>query len=265
VINKKDVPLLMNVFKQLFSSLYSPKLISTFRLQGIWKTILYVFILALLSTIPTAYHFSSGLTAGLIGIDQTLRNDLPFFSIEDHTLSAEADQPIEIKKDNFIIILDDTGTYGVDEVEAKRNAIGILKDRFVFVTNGQTQSYEYSLMNMSFSKQDIIEFSDQVNQFLPIFVSILCFVMYLFSSIVKFIEITILAIFGLAFKNSLQKVLTFKQVWILSAYATTLSTFFFFVMDSLQVVVPGGFLVNWFVHLIILYLTLKEIPSTKTA
>jgi hypothetical protein len=265
VINKKDVPLLMNVFKQLFASLYSPKLLSTFRLQGIGKTILYVFILALLSTIPTAYHFSSELKAGLKEFDQTLRNDLPFFSIEDHTLSAEADQPIEIKKDNFSIILDDTGTYGVDEVEERRDAIGILKDRFVFVTNGQTQSYEYRLMNMSFSKQDIIEFSDQVTQFLPLFFSILFFVMYLFSSIVKFIEITILAILGLAFKNSLQRALAFKQVWIISAYATTLSTFFFFVMDSLQVVVPGGFLVNWFVHLIVLYLALKETPPTKIA
>lgn len=259
------MPLLMNVFKQLFSSLYSPNLIATFRLQGIGKTILYVFILAFLSTIPTAYYLSSGLTAGLKGIDQTFRTDLPSFSIEDQTLSAEADQPIEIKKDDFIIILDDTGTYGVDEIEAKHNAIGILKDRFVFVANGQIQSYEYRLMNMSLSKQDIIEFFDQASQFLPVFISILCFVMYLFSAIIKFIEITILAFFGLALKNSLQTALTFKQVWILSAYATTLATFFFFIMDSLQVVVPGGFVVTWGVHLVILYLTLKEIPPAKTA
>lgn len=253
----------MNVFKQLYASIYSPKLISTFRFQGIGKTILYVFILSLLSTIPTAYHFTTGLSEGLKGFDQTLREDLPSFSIEDGKLSAETDKPVEIKQDNFFVILDDTGTFGVEEVESKQNAIGILQDRFVFASNGQAQSYEYNLLNMSLSKKDLIEISQQFNQLLPIVSSIIIFVMYLFGSFVKFIEVTILALFGLAFKNSLQRRLNFKQVWVISAYATTLATFFFFIMDILLVTVPSGFLLNWFVHLIVLYLALKEIPPAK--
>ncbi|WP_174881655.1 DUF1189 family protein, partial [Metabacillus niabensis] len=40
----------MNIFKQLFTSIYSPRTISTFRFQGIGKTILFVFILTLVST-----------------------------------------------------------------------------------------------------------------------------------------------------------------------------------------------------------------------
>ncbi|MGM7721109.1 DUF1189 domain-containing protein [Metabacillus sp. Hm71] len=253
----------MNVLKQLLSSLYSPKIISTFRFQGIGKTILYVFILSILSTIPAAYYLSSGLTEGLKGFDQTLKDELPSFSIEDGKLSAEADKPVEIKKEDFIIILDDTATYGEEEIKTKENAIGILHDRFVFAANGQAQSYEYSLLNMSLSKQDLIEISKQFNQLLPIFISILIAGIYLFSSFIKFIEVTILALFGLAFKNSLQRRLNFKQVWVLSAYATTLATVFFFIMDSLQVVVPSGFLLNWFVHLIVLYLVIKEVPATK--
>jgi hypothetical protein len=253
----------MNVFKQLYTSIYSPKIISTFRFQGIGKTILFVFILSLISTIPTAFHFTTGLTDGLKGFDQTLRDDLPAFTIEDGQLSADTDKAIEIKKENFIIILDDTGAYGVDEIENKQNAIGILQDRFVFAANGQAQSYEYSLLNMSISKQDLIDISKQFNQLLPIFISILVVVVYLFSSFVKFIEVTILAIFGLAFKNSLQRRLNFKQLWVISAYSTTLATIFFVIMDSLQVIVPNGFLLNWFVHLIVLYLVIKEVPPSK--
>lgn len=253
----------MNVFKQLYASIYSPKLISTFRFQGIGKTILYVFILSLLSTIPTAYHFTSGLIEGLKGFDETLQKDLPTFSIEDGQLTAETDRPVEIRKASFIVILDDTGTYGVEEIEAKQNAIGILQDRFVFAANGQAQSYEYNLMNFSLSKQDLIEVSKQFNQLLPIVISILIFVMYVFGSFVKFIEVTILALFGLAFKNSLQRRLNFKQVFVIAAYATTVATIFFFIMDSLQVAVPSAFLLNWFVHLIVLYLALKEVPPSK--
>jgi hypothetical protein len=222
-----------------------------------------VFILSLISTIPTAFHFTSGLTEGLKGFDQTLRDDLPSFTIEDGQLSADTDKALEIRKDNFIIILDDTGAFGVDEIENKQNAIGILQDRFVFAANGQAQSYEYSLLNMAISKQDLIDISKQFNQLLPIFISILVVIVYLFSSFVKFIEVTVLAVFGLAFKNSLQRRLNFKQIWVISAYTTTLATIFFFIMDSLQITVPNGFLLNWFVHLIVLYLVIKEVPPSK--
>ena len=253
----------MNVFKQFYVSIYSPKLISTFRFQGIGKTILYVFMLALLSTIPTAFHFTNSLTEGLKEFDVTLREELPSFSIVEGELEVDSDKPIEIKQDDFIVILDDTGTYGVEEIEAKENAIGILKDRFVFAANGQSQSQDYSILNMSISKEDLIDVSKQLDQLLPIVISILVVVMFLFGAFIKFIGITILALFGLGFKNSLQRRLNFKQIWVISAYATTLATIFFFIMDFLQVIVPAGFLINWFVHLIVLYLVLKEVPPSK--
>lgn len=55
----------MNIFKQLFKSLYSPKDIAFYRFQGIGKTILYVFFLTLLSVIPTVYYFSAAVINGL--------------------------------------------------------------------------------------------------------------------------------------------------------------------------------------------------------
>ncbi|WP_226667400.1 DUF1189 domain-containing protein [Metabacillus litoralis] len=253
----------MNVFKQLYSSIYSPKTISTFRFQGIGKTILFVFLLTLLSTIPTAFHFTSGLTEGLKGFDETLRNDLPSFSIEDGKLNADSDKPVEIRKNNFIIILDDTGAFGIEEIEAKQNAIGILENQFVFAANGQAQTYEYDLMSMSLTSEDLIDVSKQFNDLLPLIISILIFIMYLFGAFVKFIEVTFLALFGLVFKNSLQRKLNFKQVWVLAAYSTTLATIFFAIMDSLLISVPNGFIINWFVHVIVLYLVFKEIPQSK--
>jgi len=253
----------MNIFKQLYVSIYSPKMISKFRFQGIGKTILFVFILSLLSTLPTALYFSSSLSEGLKSFDETLRNDLPSFTIENGLLSTDSEKPVEIKKDGFFIILDGSGAYGVEEMESKENAIGILSDKFVFAANGQAQTYEYSLLNMTISKEDIMEITSQFNQLLPIVLTIMILVMYLFGAFVKFIEITILALFGLAFKNSLQRKVNFKQLWVIAAYSTTLATIFFIIMDSLQVVVPSGFLLNWFVHLIVLYLVLKEIPPNK--
>jgi Protein of unknown function (DUF1189) len=253
----------MNVIKQLYTSIYSPITISTFRFQGIGKTILFVFILSLFSTMPSGFYLTSGLSQAIKGFDQTLREDFPSFKIEDGKLTTETKQPVEIKQDNFIIILDATGAFGVEEVETKDNAIGILQDRFVFSTNGQAQSYEYSHLNMSISKQDLIDLSEQFKQLLPIVITVLIIFMFLFGAFVKFIEVTILALFGLAIRNSLQRKLNFKQIWIISAYASTLATFFFFIMDWLQVIIPNGFLLNWFVHIIVLFLTIKEVPKSK--
>ncbi|QGQ47283.1 DUF1189 domain-containing protein [Metabacillus sediminilitoris] len=253
----------MNVFKQLFISIYSPKAISTFRFQGIGKSILFVFILSLLSTIPSWFHLTNELKEASKGVNQTLTEDFPSFSIEDGKLITDTNHPVEINRNEFTFILDGTGTYGVEEIEEKNNAIGILEDQFVFVTNGQAQAYEYSLLNISLTKEDLVDLSKQFNQLLPIIMTVLIILMFLFSAFVKFIEVTILALFGKAINNSLQRNLNFSKIWIISAYASTLATFFFFIMDLLQVIVPGGFLLNWFVHIFVLYLTLKEIPQTK--
>ncbi|WML30690.1 DUF1189 family protein [Neobacillus sp. OS1-32] len=55
----------MNIFKQLVKSIYSPKDIALFRLQGIGKTILYVFLLTFISILPSIVFLSSALTSGL--------------------------------------------------------------------------------------------------------------------------------------------------------------------------------------------------------
>ncbi|APH06981.1 DUF1189 domain-containing protein [Bacillus weihaiensis] len=253
----------MNVFKQLITSIYSPKKISRFRFQGIGKTILFVFLLSLVSTIPTAYHFSSSLIQGINSFKVTLDNELPDFKISNGELTVDSDGPVEIRSGEFIIILDDTGSFGVEEIEAKTNAIGLLENQFVIAAEGQVQSTEYSMLNMTITKEELVDLTDQMDNLLPLIISILVLVMYLFGAFIKFIEITVLALFGLGIKNSLQKKINFKQTWIISAYSTTLATIFFVIMDSLQTVVPSGFLITWFVHIIVLYLAIKEIPTTK--
>ena len=67
----------MNIFKQFYKSMYSPKDIAVFRFQGIGKTILYVFFLTLLSLIPAIYYLSSSPISGVDTIQSSLKNELP--------------------------------------------------------------------------------------------------------------------------------------------------------------------------------------------
>ncbi|MGG3798138.1 DUF1189 domain-containing protein [Metabacillus fastidiosus] len=253
----------MNIFKQLVKSIYSPKTIAMFRLQGIGKTILYVFLLSLIATLPMAFYFGNSLASGLKEFDKTLQNELPNFSIENGTLISEDGKAIEIRKEDFIIIFDPSDTYSDNELNNKENALAFLKNKFVIVSNGISQPFEYKVLNQDLSKQELIEITKQFDSLVPLMLAILFIIMYLVNSFTKFIDITVLALFGIIFKNAFNRKLNFKQIWIVSAYSITMATIFFTLMDAFQAVVPFAFTINWFVHLIILHLVIKEIPAIE--
>ncbi|MBD1378904.1 DUF1189 domain-containing protein [Metabacillus arenae] len=255
----------MNILQQFFKSLYSPKTIAMTRFQGIGKTILFVFFLSLLATLPAIFQIGTGLSTGLKGLDQTLKSEVPDFKIENGKLIADSiKEPLEIRKDGFIVLLDPNGTYTLKEVENKQNAIAFLKDEFVFASYGQSQIYEYSLLSdLTITKENIIDYLAQINGILPIIIVVISFFMYIASSAFKFIEIFMLAFIGLVIKNLLQKKGNFKQIWTIAAYSVTLATFFFTIMESIGANVPSALFVNWFVHFMMVYLAINEIPSTK--
>ncbi len=135
----------MNIFKQFYKSIYSPKDIAVFRFQGIGKTILYVFFLTLLSVLPSIIYLSTTLATGIDSARTVIGDELPSFSIKDGQLSAKTDVPIKITKDHFTIILDPTGAISENDVRDEGNAFALLKDKFVFASGGQTDTSAYRL------------------------------------------------------------------------------------------------------------------------
>lgn len=174
----------MNIFKQLLKSLYSPKDIAKFRFQGIGKTIFYVFLLTLLSILPTTYHLVTDINMGNEVTKETLKEEVPPFSFENGQLSLDSSTPVIIGS-------------------------------------------------------------------------------YVFSSGIKFIEVSILALIGLFIKNLLHRNAPYRQNWRMAAYSVTLPTLFSTLMALLEISVPYAFLINLFVSIIVLTLAIKEIPMKK--
>ncbi|CAH0347014.1 DUF1189 domain-containing protein [Bacillus sp. CECT 9360] len=257
----------MNIFKQLIVSLYSPRDIATFRNQGIGKTIAFVFLLTLISIIPPAYYFSTALQSGIHAFQETVKEDLPPFEIKNGTLTSEADEPIVVNKAGFQIILDDTGEWTSSNIANQtENGVGLLKNEVVFVTAGQAQSNSYSILDgFSITSEELNDYLETVDSSLVIVLPVLIAMMYLFAAAVNFLKISFLALFGLSFKNSLNKNISYRHSWRLTAYAIVLPTFFFAIMDAFQAPVPFGILISWFVTLVMLYLSIKEIPESEEA
>lgn len=254
----------MNIFKQFVKSLYSPKDMATFRFQGIGKTILYVFLISLLSITPIAVYAIKTINEGMNIIATTVENELPPFTIENGQLHTDEKQTITIEKDEFTIIFDGSGELKKNTLTKKDNTIAILNDEFLIIAGGQVQATSYSTFAaFPISSKDIVQLLSQLHSAVPVILIVTIFIFFLFGSGLKFLEVSVLALFGIILKNLTGHRLQYQQTWRLAAYCITIPTVFFTIMSALKTTVPNGFLINWVVSITIFYLTLKEIPNPK--
>lgn len=254
----------MNVFKQFYKSIYSPKDIAFVRFQGIGKSILYVFLLALISILPSVFFISASISSGVKASKIIIKDELPSFSINKGLLTAKTNVPITIDKKDFTIVLDPTGAVTDKDLAGSRNTFAILKNEFVFITGGQTDTYSYSLLQgITVTNIDLLNLLDTFNSIKIFILPLIGIILYLFTSAKSFIEISVLASFGILLKKLAARRLNYQQLWKMTAYSETLPTVFFTIMTTLKTTVPYGFLINWLVVLIVLLISINEIPKPK--
>lgn len=253
----------MNIFKQLFKSIYSPKDIAVFRFQGIGKTILYVFLLTLISLIPPLISISTEINAAIQTGKTVIEDELPSFTIEDGQLKSSSKVPITIEKGDFTVIFDSTGTVKLDDIKDD-NTVALLKNQFAFSGGGRIQTYEYSMIDsLKLTNKELAGFIDSIESSRYIIIGIAGVLILILTSASSFIEVSILALIGLAIKKMAGRRLNYGQIWRMAAYSETLPTIFFTIMAAIGTTVPNSFLINWFVAIIVLYLAINEIPKPK--
>ncbi|MBO0959486.1 DUF1189 domain-containing protein [Neobacillus sp. MM2021_6] len=254
----------MNIFKQFYKSIYSPRDIALFRFQGIGKTILYVFFLTFISILPSVIYISTALSSGIDSAKTIIKNEAPDFSIKNGVLSAETKVPVTIDKDDFTIMIDPTGVISDADVENEGNAFALLKNEFVLSSGGRIDTYPYSMLEgLDITKNDFLNFTDKISGMKGIIIPVVSVLIYLLSSASSFIEISILALFGLALKNLLGRKLNYRQLWRMAAYSETLPTVFFTIMAAMKTSVSNSFVINWIVAIIVLALAINEMPKPK--
>lgn len=255
----------MSIFNQFFKSIFSPKDIAVFRFQGIGKTILYVFFLTLVAVLPTIFYFSIAVNSSIDSAQKVIENKLPDFSIEDFELKTNEPSPITIVENDTTIIFDGTGSVSKEDIEHSNNSLALLKNEFVLVAGNQVNTYPYSMFTLeSISKDELLGLLEKIDQMMYIILPVFFIIIYLFTTAVKFIEVSFLALIGLVLKNLSGRNLQYRQTWRMAAYSVTLPTLFFTIMAAIQTHVPNGFILNWFVGIIVLYLAIKEVPKPKT-
>ncbi|WP_303984203.1 DUF1189 domain-containing protein [Niallia circulans] len=255
----------MNIFKQFYRSLYSPKDIASFRFQGIGKTIIYLLLLTIIASLPNIYYLNKGINEAIHTFSVTMEDEVPSFTISDNILHTDNDEePTIIEKPDLTIIVDSSGTYDHAKVSSYGNTVALLKNEFVIVTSGQAQTFAYSSFgNFTMTSEELIDFIQGMDSLSYVFIIILVVIYILFMLLYKVLQTLVLAMFGSFFARIFGKGLTYAQCWKITVYSITIPVIFFAIMDCLQTVVPNGYLLNWFISLFLVCLAIKEIQTEK--
>ena len=256
----------MNIFSQFVKSLYSPKHIASFRFQGIGKTILYAFLLSLLSILPSAIYLSNAIIDGADHMAKALTTEFPDFEIKDGRLNSAEELPVVIKDDIATFHFDSTGSLTANDITSPTGIdFGILQDEFVIAADGESQTISYSMIpGLELTNEKASDFIKSAKSSLYIFIGLFILIMYLITSAIFFLEITLLAYLGGIFISAMNRKANFGQQWRIATYSFTLAVTFFTFMNFIQVPVIGDVYVKWFITLMMIYLTVKEMPIPKS-
>ncbi|WP_051556617.1 DUF1189 domain-containing protein [Alkalihalobacterium bogoriense] len=256
----------MNIFKQFLKSLHSPKDIALFRFQGIGKTILYVFLLMFIATLPSIISFGTTLSQAVNSVQEAFEYDIPYFEMNNGVLSSNMNEPIIEEDDEGVFIFDTTGEVTYDDVVQHDTAVAILEHEIVMVESGQASSIffdDLATMGMgNFTKDNIEGIVNSVGGMMPLIIAVIAVIMYLYNTALKFIGVTVLAVIGLIIKETLHANVKYRHLWIMSAYTVTLPTILFSYI-KLLITVPFSFLFYWLIAITMLTLVVKKVPKPK--
>lgn len=83
----------MRIFNHFIKSLFSPQTVARLRFQGVGKAIGYIFFLIFLTSIPFGITFSMAFKSGLEEFEQSMKSDIPDFTLKDGKLSSQLKSP----------------------------------------------------------------------------------------------------------------------------------------------------------------------------
>ncbi|WP_280768458.1 DUF1189 domain-containing protein [Salipaludibacillus daqingensis] len=253
----------MNIIQQFIKSLHSPETIAKFRFQKIGRTILYVFFLMLIVSIPMAVILGSNINNLFKDVESHMIESFPDFTIENGVLQSDVDEPMVFEDGDTTVIFDPTGEFRLEDAEQYDTAFALLEREAAIITDGFPQTFGYQEFGINISKDQLTDFVQSIGDLLPLLISIIILLMYLFTTAMKFLGIFMLSVITLLLKRNAVDHLSYRQGWVLSAYTVTLPTVLFAVIDMFRIDIPFSLAIYWVIAIVMMNLVLRNIPRPK--
>ncbi|AQY51161.1 hypothetical protein PWEIH_12180 [Listeria weihenstephanensis FSL R9-0317] len=255
----------MNIFKRFAKSIYSPEDIATYRADKIWKSIIYIILISILIFLPIGYHTATAANDAMkVGAD-TIKNDIPDFTVEDGKLVSDAKKPITIDQGSVYFYFDSTDSLTTDQIDnqlgSADSAIAFLSDKIYIKAPGVDQSVSYATAGIK-SKEDLVNFYQSMEDMSKYFIPILLGIILLAMMFVTFFKVALYALFGFIMSGFGRMGISYFNNWNIAAYSMTLAAVFTIIMYWFQITVPYLSSINMAVSFIIIYLVIRTIPPT---
>ncbi|HPT78308.1 MAG TPA: DUF1189 domain-containing protein [Candidatus Atribacteria bacterium] len=238
----------MKITEQFTTSIYGFKSYGSLaRMKG-GKSFLYIFLLFLLMYLVFSINITR--TANVIVdilSDSEIIDKIPDFSIKDGILTVDAPMPFVQEADGLTIIVDTTKTS--DELLEQHDIINgfvITKDEFVTVLPGQVQSFDFSLLQDEFDKNDLLRIMSNFKGFIQAFLWIFLAFWIIFAFAGKMLGVLVLTLIALIASAVYNQRLSFQENWNIAIYASTVPVLFSCVHSLLGSPLRAlGFFIYW--------------------
>lgn len=220
----------MNVFSQLYKSIFDYNSYKYFEKLSMGRVIFYLFfttiIIGSLGLIKPTYEFRKNASA----LTDVFMNKVPNFTFKDGELEAYGDMPIIVKENDETIIIDTTGKTDETILGKYKTGIFISKNKFVQKNSNseQVETKFSKLFGVEFSKQDLEGMLPMLNT-VNVFVFLIGLLVYFFGKLFSGIIVALTASIVTSTKQMNMK---FEALYKLSIFALTLPSILKVIVQS---------------------------------
>lgn len=258
-INTQE-PQKIGLFKSFLNSTYNFKSYNLFICQNLSKAVLYLILLAFLSSTLTIIANSFSFKKDFAYLTEVLNNKMPSFILENNELNVEGSMPIVYEDGINIFVIDTINEIDPTEYNSYNSAFLLGKKNIVFkdsTPNFKTLNYSSLQLTSPVTSED---FNELIKILGSVGIIILLGFIFIFLFIGKLISVfLIMPLAALVISSILNKKLSYGNLIKLSAYALTvpilLKTFF----AVISINVPVFFIVYYGIGILYLTFAIKNI------
>ncbi|GAF65920.1 hypothetical protein BTS2_2820 [Bacillus sp. TS-2] len=251
----------MSFFSLFYQTLYKFKVMAYSRLLPITKAILHVTITVAIACLPFIILLAVSLTHHLNQLNTLVENELPPFTIQwNELISEQAEPTIEYSDTTGYLIFDPQNDLTLENLHDYEKGVAIQKNGLVSFDSGEAQEFSYAILGIQ--EMTSIELKEQISNltgFLPVLIPVISVLIYAGLLGLAFLGISILAFLGPLLKGK-RTFLTYKQIWNISAFASTTPIILYGWLDPFISLQPI-FLVIMAIFFI--FIAIRQIPLPK--
>lgn len=253
----------MNVFKELFLSIYDFKIYKEFIKNKRRKVFLAGFVLMVLyfsltMIIPfLRFQFKTG------GFVKIIEDYIPDFKLSEGTLWVE--KPVEYEQGGMYIYINtspDTSFYDADEIgdyiSDYYQVILMDSQKIIIKNKGEITGRYFSDFDFTFSREELQQWVPRAYLIVIAFM-ILAFI---FMTGLFFFGVLVVALIGMIAASCLKYRLTFGQLYQMSVYARTLPLLLKAVVSFLPFSIPMFGIINFGISVLFLILAIQKMKES---